>query len=249
MYASLGCTLPKDSAAAQAVPYVVLDASDTISMCVRALAKFSGSTAAVTSICRCLFASTHSLHNARCAIMCGAMLPLKSIVRDGSQGTGTVAAAAAALSHVVGKSGANVDAEPMWQDVSLLEKLLFVTAGAVHETFRHVLHSNRNIHVIPCAGSVVTSAVDEVAWCSMLLSIIIRSSWVRTRLFVNPAALKDAIAVLCDNSMNKFSKCIVSAVATISVLGNLFEGSREVQWAQCLVRSGVHRAAQAHTIA
>jgi hypothetical protein len=66
---------------------------------------------------------------------------------------------------------------------------------------------------------------------------------------VNPVALKDAIAVLCDNSMNKFSKCIVSAVATISVLGNLFEGNREVQWAQCLVRSGVHRAAQAHTIA
>jgi hypothetical protein len=139
MYASLGCTLSKDSVAAQAVPYVVLDASDTISMCVRALAKFSGSTATVTSICRCLFACTHSLSNARCAAMCGAMLPLKLIVRDGSQGNGTVAAAAAALSQVVGKSGANVDAEPMWQDASLLEKLMFVAAGAVHDSYIRVL--------------------------------------------------------------------------------------------------------------
>jgi hypothetical protein len=82
----------------------------------------------------------------------------------------------------------------------------------------------------------------------MLLSLIVKSSWIRTRIFVKPAALKDAISVLCDNSMNKFSKCIVTAVATISVLGNLFEESREEQWAQCLVRSGVHRAAQAHII-
>jgi hypothetical protein len=63
------------------------------------------------------------------------MLPLKLIVRDGSLGTGTVAAAAAALSHIIGCSGANVDREPMWQDASLLEKLLFVVAGTRSAVF------------------------------------------------------------------------------------------------------------------
>ena len=58
-------------------------------------------------------------------------MSLKIIVRDGSQGTGTVAAAAAALSHVIGNSGSNVDREPMWQDGSLLEKLMFIVGGTI----------------------------------------------------------------------------------------------------------------------
>jgi hypothetical protein len=131
MYSSLGFTPVFDTPASQHVPYVVVNASDTISLCVRALASFSGSAAAITSICRCIFACTHSFNNAQYAVLCGAMMSLKIIVRDGSQGTGTVAAAAAALSHVIGNSGSNVDREPMWQDGSLLEKLMFIVGGTI----------------------------------------------------------------------------------------------------------------------
>ena len=135
MYSSLGFTFVTDTAAAQSVPYVVVDASDAIKLCVRALASFSGVTSTITSVCRCLFACTHSPNNAQYAVLCGAMLPLKLIVRDGSLGTGTVAAAAAALSHIIGCSGTSVDRDPMWQDASLLEKLLFVVAGTCSAAF------------------------------------------------------------------------------------------------------------------
>ncbi len=128
-YSSLGFTEVTDTSAAHAVPYVVIDASDTISLCVRALKAFGSSSSTVLCICRCLFACTHSAIHAQYAALCGSLLPLKLIVRDGSLGNGTIAAAAAALSHVIGNSGANVDREPMWQDASMLEKLLFVTAS------------------------------------------------------------------------------------------------------------------------
>ncbi len=129
MYSSLGFTGVTDTPAAHSIPYVVVDAADAISLCVRALASFSASPQTVTSICCCLFACTHSVNHARHAALCGAMQPLKLIIRDGSQGTGIIAAAAAALSHVIGSSGANVDREPMWQDPSLLDKLLFIVGG------------------------------------------------------------------------------------------------------------------------
>jgi hypothetical protein len=141
MYASLGFTPVIDTPASHHVPYVVVNASDTISLCVRALSSFSGSAAAVTSVCRCIFACTHSLNNSQYAVLCGAMMPLKLIVRDGSQGTGTVAAAAAALSHVISNSGSNVDREPMWQDGSLLEKLMFIVGGTIFITFPVLISS------------------------------------------------------------------------------------------------------------
>jgi hypothetical protein len=90
------------------------------------------------------------------------------------------------------------------------------------------------------------TAVDEFAWCSMLFARLATSSWIRTRLFVNQTTLKTALAVICDHSMNTFGQCIVTAVATINLIAGIFEGSSEVQWAQHLVRSGAHRAAQAH---
>jgi hypothetical protein len=85
------------------------------------------------------------MKHAQHAVLCGAMVPLKLIVRDGSLGNGTIATAAAALSHVIGNSGANVDNEPMWQDGSLLEKLMFVAASEIipgatlFHTSRHLL--------------------------------------------------------------------------------------------------------------
>jgi hypothetical protein len=69
------------------------------------------------------------MKQAQYAVLCGATAPLKLIVRDGSLGNGAVAAAAAALCQIVGNSGANVGREPMWQDGSLLDKLLFVVAS------------------------------------------------------------------------------------------------------------------------
>ena len=109
----------------------MIDASDVISLCVRSITTFVSSVQTLTSVCRCLFSCTHSPRHAQYAVACGAMAPLKLIIRDGSLGTGIVAAAAAALAHIIGNSGANVDREPMWQDVSLLEKLLFVAAGSI----------------------------------------------------------------------------------------------------------------------
>ena len=63
------------------------------------------------------------------------------------------------------------------------------------------------------------------------------------------ASLKDAVSVVCELSMGKFSQCVTNAVSAMTLLANLFEGSQDVQWSQCLVRSGAHRAAQAHIIA
>jgi hypothetical protein len=130
-YTTLGFTALKDTAAAQAVPYVVVDAADVIRLCSSALTSFSGAAVAITCICRCLFSCTHSQRNARYAAMCGALVQLKLIVRDGSLGSGAVAAAAAALCHVISNSGMDVENEPLWQDASLLEKLLFVVAGVL----------------------------------------------------------------------------------------------------------------------
>ena len=172
------------------------------------------------------------------------MAPLKLIIRDGSLGTGTVAAAAAALAHIIGNSGANVDREPMWQDASLLEKLMFVAAGSIAAADALPVYV-----VIPCTGKVANAAVDEVAWCGAVLALLVRGSWMRTRLFMNPASLKDAVSMVCELSMGKFSQCMTNAVWAMTLLANLFEGSQDVQWSQCLVRSGAHRAAQAHIIA
>lgn len=97
-----------------------------------------------------------------------------------------------------------------------------------------------------CTGKVSSAAVDEVAWCSMLFAQISRCSWIRTRLLVNSTALKDALNVICDNSINTFNLCMTTAVATMTLIANIFEGSKDVQWSQCLVRSGAHRTAQAH---
>ena len=137
-YSSLGFAPVSDTPASHAVPYVVVDAADAISLCVRALAAFSSTPLTITCICRCIFACTHSMKHAQYAVLCGATAPLKLIVRDGSLGNGAVAAAAAALSHIVGNSGANVGREPMWQDGSLLDKLLFVVASEYGAPFTSV---------------------------------------------------------------------------------------------------------------
>ncbi len=71
----------------------------------------------------------------------------------------------------------------------------------------------------------------------------------RGRLFTNPELVKAAVAAVCEFSINAFKECLVTATATMTLLGNMFEGVGDVQWAQCLVRSGAHRAAQAHIIA
>jgi len=233
MYASLGFTKLCDTSAAHYVPYVVVDACDVISLCVRALSTFAGSSSTVTSICRCLFACTHSLPHAQHAVTCGAMAPLKLIIRDGSLGSGAVAAAAAALYHVISNSGANVDREPMWQDSSLLEKLLFVVAGAVASAAAAAAaaasaaaSAAAPVHHSNPTGRVANAAVDEVAWCSAVLALLARGSWMRTRLFVDPAALKEAVAVVCDMSMGKYSQCMTTAVYTMTLLANLFEGSK-----------------------
>ena len=91
--------------------------------------------------------------------------------------------------------------------------------------------------------------MDEVAWCSALFALIAKSSWIRARLFTNPDSIKSAVAAVCDFSMNTFNECLVTAAATMDLLGSMFEGSSDAQWAQTLVRSGAHRAAQAHIIA
>jgi hypothetical protein len=99
------------------------------------------------------------------------------------------------------------------------------------------------------SDKVANAAVDEVAWCSALFALLVKSSWIRGRLFTNPESVKIAVATLCEVSMNSFNLCLASAAATMTLLGNMFEGSDNVQWAQCLVRSGAHRAAQTHIIA